>query len=445
LARGEGQQLLNPLAQAEMKARAWEYAQRDIFMGDNAFTKWFNDGLRVGPKDSNITRAVKSGARVAFPIVKVPTNYALEVSDYALGLPKAAARIGGVLKAGSKAAVAARDLGSIVRAGLEKVGPQQAEQIMRQLKKGSLGAALIALGATGAFESGGFYEPRKRRREGELQPGEVRIAGLAIPHMILHHPAIEALQIGAELHRQRTLAEGLKNAALGVGESVPFFEEPIRAARSIRDNPAQLVGEQVRGLTIPPDVQRLARVLDQRGEHTAAEQLLQGLGWQHIDANRRKVRGSLPQRLLKEEELGIPGLRPLASAQHAPWISEDTYDGSGDSYPTIISDLQATGWNPRSLLKGLPADYQNPDVTFVGHSEAPYGSGPDDWKPGPGIVDVRETDAGREYRPKHDIGAGGLPWVDSAGVQHRTPLRGPLPPLFDHYLLREIEARKRKV
>lgn len=191
--------------------------------------------------------------------------------------------------------------------------------VARQLKKGTLGAGLIALGATGAVEVGGYWRPGEHRREGELQPGEVEIAGYKVPHMLLHHPAVEALQVGGQLYRTRQrfhgregwVGEGLGEAAEGVAEQVPFYEETIRAGRGLskEGGKARFAGEVGRGMVIPPDIQRLARILDQRGEHTKAEMLLQEFGYGHIDANRRTPRGKTLEILREEMMLGIPGLR----------------------------------------------------------------------------------------------------------------------------------------
>lgn len=302
LKQGKPEALLDPVLQEEMKARAWEYATRDIFMGDNAFVKRFNDGLRKAEADSLPTKAGLTVGRVLLPIVKVPTNYALEVTDYALGIPKASLR-----------------LGWAVHKGLETLPSKEAEQIMRQFKKGTLGAGLIALGATGAVEAGGYYEPGKHRGHDELHPGEVRIAGIKVPHMLLHHPAVEALQIGVSLHRAHSFGEGFENAAWGVGEQVPFFEEPITAARTLRQDPSQFFGGIERGMTIPPDAQRLARVLDQKHEQTPAAMFGQQLGLgglemgplsiPELEARKRRARGSFWEQLVEEDMLGIPGLR----------------------------------------------------------------------------------------------------------------------------------------
>ena len=304
LKQGKAEALLDPVLQEEMKARAWEYATRDIFMGDNAFVKWFNDGLRKSAADSLPAKAGKTAARVLFPIVKVPTNYALELTDYALGIPKASIR-----------------LGVAVRRGLEELPAAEAEKIMRQLKKGSLGAGLIALGATGVVEAGGYYAPGEHRGHGELHAGEVRIGGVKVPHMLLHHPAVEALQIGATLFRAHSAGEGLENAAWGVAEQVPFFEEPLTAGRVLRQDPSQFFGSIERGMTIPPDVQRLARILDQKKPRTPAQMGLQQVGFggleidhfgvhiPEIEAKKRKPRGDFWEKLVEETMLGVPGLR----------------------------------------------------------------------------------------------------------------------------------------
>lgn len=309
LGLGQAEKLHDPVAIAEMKARAWEFANRDIFMGDNAAVSAFRRAFAHQEGDSLAARAGKTTANVLMPIVKVPTNYALEATDYLAGLPKAALRTGNVVRRGLKATAEAesRTLADVVHAGLQTLPEGQADLIMRQLKKGSLGAGLISLGATGAVEVGGYYDGK--RKPGELQPGEIRIAGHAVPHMILHHPALEALQVGGSIYRAKTVPEGIGTAAKGLAENVPFIETPVMLARDLWGRePTKAVGGFVRGMTIPPDAQRLARVLDQKTPTTPGEKFLQELGWQHIDAKKRKPHGDFVHKMLGEEELGIPGM-----------------------------------------------------------------------------------------------------------------------------------------
>lgn len=306
---GQAEKLTDPVVIEEMKARAWEHANRDIFMGDNAAVNAFRRASAHQEGDSLAARAGKTVANVLMPIVKVPTNYALEATDYLAGLPKAAGYMAGTIRAGKKAlAGESASLAEVVHAGLQALPNGRADLILRQLKKGSLGAGLIALGATGVVRVGGYYDGP--RREGDLQPGQIEIAGHVVPHMILHYPALEALQVGGAIYRAKTLAGGLGTAAKGLAEGVPFVETPVSMARDLWGRePMKAVGQFERGMTIPPDAQRLARVLDQKRPTTPAEKLLQQLGWQDIEAKKRKTRGPLLHQLVGQEELGIPGLR----------------------------------------------------------------------------------------------------------------------------------------
>lgn len=308
LKRGQPEMLRDPVAIEEMKARAWESANRDIFMNDNAAVNKFRKAFADEPGQSTAAKVGNTAAKVLMPIVKVPTNYALEATDYLAGIPKAGLGMYKTVRAGRAALNESGELADVVKAGLDALPPGQADQIMRQLKKGSLGAGLISLGATGAVEVGGYYDGK--RPAGDLQPGQIRIAGHVVPHMILHHPAIEALQVGGAIYRAKSLAGGLGTAAKGLAENIPFIETPVTLARDLWGRePTKAVGGVARGLTIPPDAQRLARVLDQTGQHTGGEKFLQELGWQDIQAKKRKPHGDFVHKMIGEEELGIPGLR----------------------------------------------------------------------------------------------------------------------------------------
>lgn len=303
LGKDNPEALLDPALQAEMKARAWEYAQRDIFMGDNAAVNAFRRAFAHQEGESLAARSGKTAANVLMPIVKVPTNYALEATDYLFGVPKGMGR-----------------LAFAVKKGISELPAEQADLIMRQLKKGSLGTAMIGLGAAGVVEGGGYWQAGEHRKESDLQPGEVRVAGVTIPHLFLHHPVVEALQVGASLRRARSIPAGLGNSARGLAEQVPFIETPIQMGGTLMGRePMKAVGEFERGMTIPPDAQRLARVLDQKKPRTPAEMAAQHLGLgglgvgEHripeIEARKRTPHGGFWEQLLEQEMLGVPGLR----------------------------------------------------------------------------------------------------------------------------------------
>lgn len=310
---GQAEKLADPGVVAEMKAAAWEYAHRDIFLGDNFLVNKFRKAFSDQPGQSAAEKFTNTAANVMLPIVKVPTNYVGEVTDYLGGLGKAGLGIHKTLRAGraalAKTPGADDALVSVVKAGLDALPPGQAERIMRQLKKGSLGAGLVALGATGVVKVGGYYDGP--RADSDLQPGQIEIAGHAIPHMILHHPALEALQVGGTLFRAKTASSGAWDATKGLAEQIPFVETYREIGKDVWGRePTKAAGAVLRGISIPPDAQRLARVFDQKGPpKTPSEQALQELGWVDIHAKKRKPHGSTLRKIGLEEELGIPGLR----------------------------------------------------------------------------------------------------------------------------------------
>lgn len=324
-AAGKGDLLLDASTRAEMESRAWEVAMRDIMLNDNSAVNRFNRALDKLPQDSAATRMGIATVRSQMPIVKVPANYVTQITDYFNGLPKAAGAMTATVYRGMKALPAAegRTIAEIVHAGLQASPPGYADYIMRNMKRGRLGAALAALVTTGAVEVGGYYRKGEHRSEDDLQPGEIRIGGkdvgLQLPHNLLHSPAIEFMQAVGTIKRSKTLAQGLGTSALGIAGQVPFFEEAQRVGRDLPDNPAKFAGMAARQITEPPDMQKLARILDQSKERTTAQKVEQGLGlaglqvgdWKvpEIAARKRVPHGSFWHQLLGQEELGIPGLR----------------------------------------------------------------------------------------------------------------------------------------
>jgi hypothetical protein len=340
LRRGNVDALRDPGVIAEMKGRAYEYANRDIFMGDNALSQAITTALRDKPGQSMTAKTMKTAGKVLMPIQKVPTNYAIEATHYLAGVPKAGLRMGNVMLAGAKATKgqADRTVADIVKAGLDHLAAEkggmsaadQADQIIMNLTKGKLGAGLVGLGATGVITVGGYYHQGEHRGLNDLKPGEVQIGGkntgIVLPHNLLHHPAIEALQVGGTIHRAKTLGEGLTDSAWGLGEQVPFLDEPLQAAReTLHDRQGtKFLGQVARGMTLPPNAQSLARVLDQKEARTPGQMTAQELGFGGLQVNplgikvpevapvKRTPRGTFLEKMKKEEEAGIPGMRPYS-------------------------------------------------------------------------------------------------------------------------------------
>lgn len=316
---------ITPELRQTMESNAWEVAMRDILLNDNAAVQRFNLALQKLPEDSTATRVGIAAVRSQLPIVKVATNYPLQATDYLFGLPKFGIRAGKVIYRGTKATAGqeARTLADIVHAGIQASPPGYADQIMRNLKRGRLGAALASLVLTGAVEVGGYYRKGEHRSESDLQPGEIRIGGsdaiLQLPHNVLHSPPMEAMQVVGTFKRSKSFSQGLGTSALGLAEQTPFFEESVRIGRDLPNNPAKFAGMAARQISEPPDAQKLARVLDQDRPRSTPQKVGQALGWAglkvgplkvpEIKARKRTPHGDFWEQLLEQEMLGIPGLR----------------------------------------------------------------------------------------------------------------------------------------
>ena len=158
--------------------------------------------------------------------------------------------------------------------GLKNLTAYQADNIMRSLKKGSIGLALLAIGYYASDSVGGYYQPGDKKRAGALKSGEIRIGGVTFPSFLLHSPPIEVMRMGATIRdvnnsydvkgRMGGMFAGAFSAGMGLAKTTPFFEEPTRMAEATRtaDTASMFVADLVKSLAVPPDVQKIAAATD---------------------------------------------------------------------------------------------------------------------------------------------------------------------------------------
>lgn len=284
-----------PEVQAAIGAKAYEDANRSILMNDNAAVNLWKSalkGLEGMGEEGSLTRKIGQGTALTgkflMPIVKIPTNFVAEGSSYAIGGAKAVGQL-------------------LAAKGTKNLTPDQADYVMRNLKKQTVGAGLMTLGWVFADSIGGYYDPHDKNKE--VEPGTMKIGDHTIPRWLTHTPALEALSIGATARRvydkatkkqeDQPLLSGGYAAGKGIVKEIPFFDTPLRISEALANwkGAKKFAGETVRGTVIPPDVQRVARQLDQPAPMTLGK-FVTGQPIQ------RK-----PQTFLEELEMGIPGLR----------------------------------------------------------------------------------------------------------------------------------------
>ncbi|MDQ3920211.1 MAG: 2'-5' RNA ligase family protein, partial [Acidobacteriota bacterium] len=168
--------LQRPDVQAAILGKAYEDASRAILMQDNAAVRLYKGLTRQMEAQGGVSKGAAKAAKFLLPIVKVPTNFVAESTDYAAG--------------GLRALYA-------VRHGIDSLTPDQADAVIRSLKKQTVGAGLMTLGYLFPGNFGGYYQPGDNKDKRKPQAGTIRVAGHDLPRWLAHSPALEALQIGA--------------------------------------------------------------------------------------------------------------------------------------------------------------------------------------------------------------------------------------------------------
>ena len=312
-----------------MQMRAYEWANRQIFMNDNAITSAWNSSLNT--LEQKGYKNLASLARFMLPIVKVPTNIAKETLQYTpLGIAKGT-----------------YDMMNVVRAGLESIKdkPEIAESILRNFNKGFIGTGLMMLGYAMPQIAGGFYEKGEKRHEDEPDFGEMMIGGVRIPKWMLHAPFFEVIQLGStmrravdhsmEKHGERDYAEGAVSGLKGVLDELPFIAEMGRVSDAFDNQKSRnrFLGDLAASAIIPAAVGYTARKSDTEAPEGAG--LIERLSAPTV--KRETVGETLGETIKKSVQAQVPGLRE----QLLPRV--DSPFGPGIKVPKPLQDWERAG------------------------------------------------------------------------------------------------------
>lgn len=250
-----GKDLSDPSVKEAIGKLAEQNAKRAIFMQDNVISNWWRTGIRLLETNKSFPTNGYILARVGnflLPIVRVPTNVAIESGVH----------LGGLVTGTAK-------LTQVMARGLKTIKPEEADFIMRHYKKGLVGAGLFLTGYFNSDKLGGFYQGREKRKPGEVQWGQARVAGVTIPRWLLHAPAFIVMQAGATAHRVLYGKGGdYEKAGLAVAKGMTH-EIPFMAELGVIDNSladgyegSKARGRLLSGSTIPFGLQNIAEWTD---------------------------------------------------------------------------------------------------------------------------------------------------------------------------------------
>ena len=298
----------NPAVQTAMSNRAYRKAQANLFLQDNVFNDAISAALGTVEHSKTapgIGKAVGTAARIAMPIRKVPTNMVGEGIEYSTGLATGSWKI-------AKAA----------RAGFETLTADQKDVIMRNLKKGTLGAGGLAmlLGYFTAKDSpikfGGFYQAGEKRKKGDVAAGSMSIYGVELPSFLLDHPIFQTFQVGATTYRvanskirkgdrdAQGWLSGAGAAAMGLVDETPFGRTDVELGKVIGGDPSERQyqwGEFVKGLVVPQGVQTAAQMTDKDRKGEPVKRKADTV-MEHVESGIPGLRQTLPKRKIDHSE-----------------------------------------------------------------------------------------------------------------------------------------------
>ena len=279
----QGMDITEPLNEMRIGMEALVDANAEIVLQDNAVVKAYRAALRVlelprkdTGKPSPVGMAISTAIKTELPIVKIPTNLVARIIEGVTGL-----EVGG-----TKAVIA-------YMRGIEKLPPEQADIIVRQIERGMLGTALLATGMLLYKSFGGYYERGEKRKKGEPKPSEIQIGDVTLPQAFSHHPYIEVMQVGATF--MRVLDSRVKGKPAGwdvaavktvinILEKQPFVRSETDV-EALRTDPEKWWRETVEGIIVPQLSQQIAKDIDvdaqgkpiKRKTETLPEQIESGI------------------------------------------------------------------------------------------------------------------------------------------------------------------------
>ncbi len=255
----------DPIIQTSILSAAAESANRQIFTGDNPFTRYIVKTPIAALKRSNTAGLPALGRTLEFlmPIVNVPTNIAIHTArlNPLVGFSEFAIRMANASRRGELENKAA------------KLSNADAELLSRVFKTAALGTVLSAYAWTHPENFGGQFDEKGRKRGG-LKPNEVKIFGVTVPGWMNHVGEMQHLNTVASARRVwdryvhqtgkvDAAAEALAFSMMAPVKTLPFIDTWLRLF-SKEKTPGQVAGSTLRDAIVPGVVTQAAGLTDRR-------------------------------------------------------------------------------------------------------------------------------------------------------------------------------------
>jgi hypothetical protein len=294
--------------QAEIEA--FKYANESIFKEDNWLVRKYQNLTEEARKSSSpMRRALGFGLEQTLPIVKIPSNLVKQTFEHIFGSLPATYKL----------------IDAAVR-GTENMTSEEAHILIRQMKRGSTGLLLMAMGVLLKDYIGGLYIKGEDEQE-DMPYGTIKAGGLTIPKYLMENPLFACLQVGATAARfwenhygedegflgnVKLAARTAALTSIGVVEEAPFVSAILNADKALRgaQNLDTTLSEIYARPYIPAALQFVADIQDlDDGIDLKNKPLMENFS---TLMNRRSTRRT-PSDWFEAIELGIPFLRQEVS------------------------------------------------------------------------------------------------------------------------------------
>lgn len=245
----------DPAVMAKMTITALKDADRSIFMQDNLVSKWWNGGVQALERQGTGGQVAGKAMRWLVPFVKVPTNIIGETGNYTAGSLIGTSRL----------------LYHAINGSLKGLSEDEANSIVRNLKKGALGSAMLTLGYMKPDNFGGLYQPGEKKGEGDPGFMEAEIGGVKIPRWLLEAPIFQTAQIGATLRHamdmrtkggETDIPNSVMATALGLTAEEPLVPSEVGKLFGRDQERSQFINQWIKGTVDPAILQQAARWQD---------------------------------------------------------------------------------------------------------------------------------------------------------------------------------------
>jgi hypothetical protein len=290
---------------SEAEIEAFKYANESIFKEDNWLVRKYQGIVQEARNSEDpMRRTLGFALEQTLPIVKIPSNIVKQTFEHMFGTLPATYKL----------------IDAAVR-GTENMSAQDAHILMRQMKRGSAGLLMMAMGVILKDYIGGLYI--KGEEEGEIPYGSLGVGPYVIPKYLMENPLFACLQVGATAARfwenhygeDDSFIGNVKLAAkmtaltsIGVVEEAPFVSAILNADKALRgaqDLETTLSEIYLRpyipaGLQFVADIQDLDDGLDLKNKPIMEN---------FATLMNRKATKRTPSDWFEAIELGIPFLR----------------------------------------------------------------------------------------------------------------------------------------